>query len=44
MHDLLDQGLSLRAAARQSGLAINTVRRYARADTRIILTLDPYKP
>ncbi|MET7608851.1 ISL3 family transposase [Streptomyces avermitilis] len=54
VHDLLDQGLGLRAAARQSGLAINTVRRYARADTweelatgrwqNLPSTLDPYKP
>ncbi|MET7353916.1 transposase, partial [Streptomyces mirabilis] len=54
VHDLLGQGLGLRAAARQSGLAINTVRRYARADAweelatgrwqNLPSTLDPYKP
>jgi hypothetical protein len=54
VHDLLDQDLGLRAAARQSGLAINTVRRYARAGTweelasgrwqNLPSALDPYKP
>ncbi|MGW1888311.1 transposase [Streptomyces sp. NPDC001970] len=54
VHGLLDQGLGLRAVARQMGLALNTVRRYARASTREELatgrrqnlpsSLDPYKP
>ncbi|MET7353929.1 ISL3 family transposase [Streptomyces mirabilis] len=54
VHGLLDQGLGLRAVARQSGLALNTVRRYARAHTweelatgrwqNLPSTLDPYKP
>ncbi|MFD7447145.1 hypothetical protein [Streptomyces sp. NPDC059909] len=54
VHDLLDQGLGIRAVARHLGLAVNTVRRYARADTwqelatgrwqNLPSTLDPYKP
>ncbi|AVH54546.1 MULTISPECIES: hypothetical protein [Streptomyces] len=54
VHELLDQGLSVRAAARRLELARNTVRRYARAATwqelatgrwqNLPNTLDPYKP
>ncbi|WP_369387167.1 ISL3 family transposase [Streptomyces sp. CG1] len=54
VHDLLDQGLGIRAVARHLGLAVNTVRRYARADTwqelatgrwqNLPSALDPYKP
>ncbi|MCT9084822.1 ISL3 family transposase, partial [Streptomyces fulvoviolaceus] len=54
MHDLLGQGLTIRAVARRLELARNTVRRYARAVTweelatgrrqNLPSTLDPYKP
>lgn len=54
VHELLDQGLTLRAIARRLELSRNTVRRYARAVTweelatgrwqNLPSTLDPYKP
>ncbi|MFE2486461.1 ISL3 family transposase, partial [Streptomyces mirabilis] len=54
VHDLLRQGMGIRAVSRQLGLAVNTVRRYARAATWEELTtgrwqnlpsiLDPHKP
>nr|WP_168504864.1 ISL3 family transposase [Streptomyces sp. S1D4-11]QIY93376.1 ISL3 family transposase [Streptomyces sp. S1D4-11] len=55
VHDLLGQGLTVRAVARRLELSRNTVRRYARAVTweelatgrwwqNLPSTLDPYKP
>ncbi|WP_229914554.1 ISL3 family transposase [Streptomyces capitiformicae] len=54
VHELLGQGLSVRAVAHRLDLARNTVRRYARAATwqelatgrwqNLPSTLDPYKP
>ncbi|WP_189265159.1 ISL3 family transposase [Streptomyces fuscichromogenes] len=54
VHDLLGQGMSIHAIARQLELARNTVRRYARAATweelatgrwqNLPSILDPYKP
>ncbi|WP_211878446.1 ISL3 family transposase [Pseudarthrobacter albicanus] len=54
VHELLGQGASMQAAARELGLAYNTVRKYARADSADTLTatswahrrtiLDAYKP
>ncbi|WP_419664875.1 ISL3 family transposase [Streptomyces sp. 2-1] len=54
VHDLLNQGVGLRAIARQLGLARNTVRRFAHAVTADELLvgkwtnlpsiLDPFKP
>jgi hypothetical protein len=54
VHELLAQGASMHAAARELGLHYNTVRKYARADSADMLTgaswvnrgtiLDAYKP
>ncbi|MGW2189026.1 transposase [Streptomyces sp. NPDC001719] len=54
VHDLLGQGLGIRAVARHLDLAVNTALRYARATTwqelatgrwqNLPSTLDPYKP
>lgn len=54
VHELLEQGMGIRAIARHLDLAVNTIRRYARAATWVELAtgrwqnlpsiLDPYKP
>ncbi len=54
VHELVEQGASMQAAARELGLAYNTVRKYVRADSADALTasswanrvtiLDAYKP
>ncbi|MET9031061.1 hypothetical protein ABZW96_36500 [Nocardia sp. NPDC004168] len=42
MHDLLDQGVGVLDCARRLGLALNTVRRYARASEPDQLRRPPY--
>src|ERR1700754_485790 len=44
VHELLDQGVSLFACARQLGWALNTVKRYARAESADELRPAPSIP